>query len=64
MTLSVYNSRGKTVKILVDNELHAGNHRVMWDGRDNKGRQVSTGVYSYELRIGDHRETKMALLLR
>ncbi len=41
------------MKVLVDEALPGGLHSVFWDGRDSSGRFIASGVYFYELRIGD-----------
>jgi flagellar hook assembly protein FlgD len=43
--LSIYNQRGQLVKQLVSEGKNAGTHTVSWDGRDAKGRKVSSGIY-------------------
>ena len=47
--LVIYNTLGQIVRILVDQEIKAGHHTVIWDGRDSIGRSVSSGVYLYKL---------------
>jgi len=47
--LVVYNAHGQVVRSLVDGEMTAGSHAVLWDGRDDAGRDVSSGVYVYRL---------------
>jgi parallel beta-helix repeat protein len=61
--LSVYDPRGRLVRLLLDAMLPADRHRTVWDGRDNKGARVSSGIYYSRLETADgvfHR--KMALL--
>ncbi|MCF7885370.1 MAG: T9SS type A sorting domain-containing protein, partial [Candidatus Marinimicrobia bacterium] len=48
--LMVYNILGQKVKTLVDNQLIAGNHTAMWDGTNDAGSQVSSGIYIYKLK--------------
>ncbi|MFQ6103068.1 MAG: M14 family zinc carboxypeptidase [Candidatus Glassbacteria bacterium] len=43
--LSVYSSRGKLVKGLLESSLAPGRHRVIWDGKDSSGIQASSGIY-------------------
>jgi flagellar hook assembly protein FlgD len=41
----VYDVRGSLVRTLVDRSLEEGEHEVLWDGRDEEGLSVSSGVY-------------------
>ena len=41
----LYNLRGERVRVLVDQKQPAGKHRIVWDGRDDQGRDTATGVY-------------------
>lgn len=52
--LKVYNVLGQEVRVLADGEHRAGRHQVSWDGRDGKGRKVSSGVYFYRLEAGEN----------
>jgi len=45
--LSVYNTLGQLIKILVDEEQEKGIHIIKWDGRNQFGNVVSTGIYFY-----------------
>ncbi|MBD3291269.1 T9SS type A sorting domain-containing protein [candidate division KSB1 bacterium] len=62
--LSVYNILGQKIKTLVDKQQSAGQHMVQWDGKNDIGNQVSTGVYMYKLEAGDYTKTLKMLLLR
>ncbi len=53
VSLHVYDVRGRHVKTLVDADLEAGAHRVVWDGRNEAGVRVSSGVYFSILKKGD-----------
>ena len=50
--LRVFNLLGQPVRTLMDGPLAPGSHRAAWDGRDDRGRPVSAGVYLYRLRAG------------
>ena len=63
-TLKIYNILGQLVRTLVDEEKVAGNYKVIWDGRDNSGREVGSGIYFYQLRTEDYTATKKMVLLR
>jgi hypothetical protein len=62
--LAVYDVTGRTVSVLVDEVQESGNGAVTWNGQDQSGRQVSSGVYFYRLIAGDYTETKKMILLR
>lgn len=47
--LSIYNVKGQLVKKLVDATLPAGEHTISWDGTDERGMAVASGIYSYRL---------------
>jgi hypothetical protein len=64
VTLKIYNIVGQEVITLIDKSLSAGTYRVRWDGVDGSGRSVSSGVYFYRIRAGDHTQTKRMLLLK
>ena len=62
--LAVYNLAGQKVVRLADGSQKAGAHTVRWNGRDDAGRELASGVYVYRLRVGAQllQARKMALL--
>jgi len=62
--LSVYNIRGQLVRTLVDGSQGPGAYNVNWDGADNLGRKVSSGVYFYRLVAGDFISTRKMVVLK
>jgi predicted outer membrane repeat protein/parallel beta-helix repeat protein len=62
--LTVYNTAGQLVRNLVDELRSFGVHDVEWNGRDNNGHRVSSGVYFYRLTTGKRTLTKKTLLLK
>jgi len=62
--LDIYNSLGRKVRTLIDQEEWAGSHLTTWDGTSRFGETVSTGVYFYRLQAGDSVEMKKMLLVR
>jgi len=62
--LNVYNIAGQKVKTLVDEAQQAGSYTIKWNRHDNKGRQVSAGVYIYHLSIGDQTQTRKMIVLK
>ena len=63
VTLVVYDVHGARVRTLVNEWMPAGSFRSRWDGRNDHGTAVASGVYLYELREGGKRiSRKMSLL--
>jgi flagellar hook assembly protein FlgD len=52
------------VRTLVDGARAAGSYQVLWDGRNARGAQVSSGVYFYRLQAGDLTQMRRMLLLK
>jgi hypothetical protein len=52
VALQIFNIRGALVRTLIDGDLDAGVHERRWNGRDNFGRLVASGIYFYRLRLG------------
>jgi hypothetical protein len=63
-TLKIYNVLGQLVRTLVDEEKSPGNYQVIWDGKNQKGNEVSSGIYFYQLKAGNYKETRKMSLLR
>jgi len=63
--LEIYDLRGALVKTLVDYELHnSGTYQVEWNGRDNKGNNVSSGIYFSRMQAGTFSQTKKMTLVK
>lgn len=62
--LEVYDLLGRRVVVLEDGLRQTGPHRVTWDGRDEDGRDVASGVYVYRLIVGDQRMSREAVIIR
>lgn len=62
--LSIYNLRGQKVRTLVDERQGVGVYRVQWDGRDQFGRAIASGVYLYKLEADNFAQTRKMLLLK
>jgi len=63
-TLKIYNVRGQLVKVVRDKWYGKGPHSVVWDGTDQRGNHVSSGVYFSELIQGIDRQTRKMTLIR
>jgi hypothetical protein len=65
VALKITNIQGQEVRTLVNKEQPVGNYEVLWDGRDNSGKQVASGVYMYKLEAGQgFVQTRKMVLLR
>jgi flagellar hook assembly protein FlgD len=60
----VYNLLGQKVATLVNSYHDAGIYETEWDGTDDSGNRVSSGVYLYRLNAGDFVETKKMILMK
>jgi 5'-nucleotidase/UDP-sugar diphosphatase len=62
--LTIYNVLGQRVKVLLDEYQRAGTQTVVWDGRNEKGEEVSSGIYFYKLQVGEFVQTKKMSLMK
>ena len=64
VTIKIYNIMGQQVNELVSETFDAGKHHVSWDGKDNQGNRVASGVYVIRMstNAGKHFSGKMLLL--
>ena len=71
MTLKVYNILGIEMNALAVNQLFSkGNHRFLWEGKDDNGRQLPSGIYLYRLTVSSenglpvYQDTKNMILMK
>ena len=62
--LTVYNILGRAVRVLLDEKQSAGHNDVKWNGRDEKGDEVSTGIYFYQIKTREFTDTKKMVILK
>ncbi len=62
--LVVYDIAGRAVRTLIDSEEAAGYRSIVWDGRNDAGRQLGSGMYIYRLTAGSFADTKKMVLLK
>ena len=62
--LSIYDASGKLVRALVREDGSAGVHHAPWDGRDDDGRRLASGVYFFRLEVGGEVLTRRMVLLK
>ena len=64
VNISIYNLEGRLVKTLVDQVMNSGNHIVNWDGRNDIGSKVSTGMYIYQLKTNSVNMTRRMTFIK
>ncbi len=62
--LTIYDLRGRRVRTLVDSELEPGTHNIHWDGRNDRGEPVASGIYLYTLKAGEKEFTRKMTVLK
>ena len=63
--LTIYNIKGQKIKTLTKNEFNKGNYSIIWNGDNENGEPVGSGVYLYKLNVNDKTEAmKKCLLLK
>ncbi len=64
VNLSIYDVQGRHITTLVDETLPGVKHEIRWDGRDSKGKAISSGVYFCRLAAGDNILAKKMILIK
>jgi len=64
MNLAVYNVSGQRIRTLVSGDRFAGRYWAHWDGKDNAGKQVASGVYLFRLQAGGFAQMRNVVVLR
>jgi hypothetical protein len=63
VSLKLYDLRGRLVRVLVEDEQVPGTYPVQWDGKDDRGSGLSSGIYLYRLVQGDIEVTRKLILI-
>ncbi|UCE17295.1 MAG: PKD domain-containing protein [Gemmatimonadota bacterium] len=63
-SIIIYNIKGERIKGLVEAEQAGGHHSVIWDGTDDRGQKVSSGLYFYEMKAESFTHIQKMLLLK
>ena len=65
VTMEVFNILGQKIKVLIDNQVeNPGQYRVIWDGTNQTGNRVATGVYIYRIRANSFVSSKKMILMK
>lgn len=64
VSLIIYDQFDMLVKVLIDDEIVAGNYSIIWDGRNENGQTVASGLYYYTLKTGEYEIKKEMILIK
>ncbi|MGB9562101.1 MAG: FlgD immunoglobulin-like domain containing protein, partial [bacterium] len=64
VTLVIYDLLGKKVRTLVNGHAEAGMHKVEWNGKDDNGSELPSGIYFYKMTTNNYSEIKKMTLLK
>ncbi len=62
--LVVYDLLGREIRTLVDSKMLSGRHKIIWNGKNNHGLNVASGIYFYRLNTHEFMQTNKMILLR
>lgn len=62
--LFVFDITGKRIKTLVSEKMNAGTHEVQWDGTNERGMRVASGIYFYQIKAGNYVDVKRMALIK
>jgi hypothetical protein len=63
VTLTIYDIRGRRVRTLIDQDFEVGNHKIHWNGQNDRGESVPSGIYLYRLKTGGKVSTRKMTIL-
>jgi len=64
VVISIYNIKGQKVKSLIDGNYKKGDHSVIWNGKDNFGNYVSSGVYLYKMSCQEYEKIRKMIMMK
>ncbi len=64
VSIEIFNSKGQRVKTLVNENYPKGNYKVAWQGQDDSGRNVGSGLYFYRMKSGSYTATRKMILMK
>ncbi|MFH1379499.1 MAG: FlgD immunoglobulin-like domain containing protein, partial [bacterium] len=62
--MNIYNASGRKIKTLVNQERDGGTHSFFWDGKDDSGNVVGSGIYFVHMKSGSYSETKKIAVIK
>jgi len=64
VSIDIYNLKGQKVTSLLNERIKAGEHQLVWNGKDNRDRSVGSGVYFYKVKAGSLENTNKIILMK
>ena len=64
VSLNIYNIKGQKVKQLINDQVSAGQHTIIWNGLDDEGKSVNSSVYFYKLKADNFEQTRKMILMK
>ncbi len=64
VTLEIFNIKGQKIRTLLNENMSAGIHSLIWQGKDDTGKQAASGVYFYKMKAGNMVQTKKMILMK
>ena len=64
LRIDIYNIKGQKVKTLLDTHYNAGEHSISWNGKDDNGSDVVSGVYFYKMQTNEFVAIKKMMLMK
>ncbi len=62
--VKIFNVKGQKVKTLLNENLEAGSHSIVWNGKNDNEQQVSSGMYFYKISVNGNQKTNKMLMLK
>jgi flagellar hook assembly protein FlgD len=64
VNIIIYDIRGRQIRTLIDGIYSKGEHFAVWNGKDDNGQNVSSGIYLYKMQTGDFVQTKRMVIIK
>ncbi|MDD4155044.1 MAG: FlgD immunoglobulin-like domain containing protein [Candidatus Cloacimonetes bacterium] len=64
VNIEIFNIKGQKVKSLINEEISAGRHSVVWNGQDENHKKVSSGVYFYKMQAGKYIKINKMIMMK
>lgn len=64
VSIEIFNAKGQKVKTLINDRFTAGAHNIVWNGKDDHGNNVSSGIYFFNMKSGKYTSTRKMILMK